>query len=76
MNSRSKSASPVRPLHRAEQRIRIVAVGPEVADKLDMKKSGITAVEVAPIVVLQRDGPPKVGASAANTDAQELEREL
>jgi rare lipoprotein A len=52
---------------------RILDIAPEVADRLGMKKSGVTPVEVAPIAVPQRDGPPKLGAGAADADAQELE---
>ena len=51
---------------------RIVDVAPAVANKLDMQKSGVTPVEVAPVAVPQRDGPPKLGAGAA--DAQDVEQ--
>jgi rare lipoprotein A len=53
---------------------RIVDVAPAVANKLDMQKSGVTPVEVAPIAVPQRDGPPKLGAGAADADAQDVEQ--
>jgi rare lipoprotein A len=53
---------------------RIVDLAPEVANKLEMKKSGVTPVEVAPIAVPQQNGPPKLGAGAADANAQHVEQ--
>ena len=53
---------------------RVVDVTPKVADQLDMKKAGVTPVEVAPIAVPQTDGAVKLGAGAPDANPQELEQ--
>jgi rare lipoprotein A len=53
---------------------RVVDLTPKVADQLDMKKAGVTPVEVAPIAVPQADGAVKLGAGASGTNAQEVEQ--
>jgi rare lipoprotein A len=50
----------------------VVDVAPKVADQLDMKKTGVTQVVVAPIAVPQRDGAVKLGAGAAESSPQEV----
>ncbi len=51
---------------------RVVDLAPKVADQLDMKKAGVTPVEVAPVAVPQPDGAVKLGAGAAEASPQEV----
>ena len=53
---------------------RVVDLTPKVAGQLDMKTSGVTPVEVAPIAVPQADGAVKLGAGAPDANAQEVEQ--
>ena len=43
-----------------------------VADQLDMKKTGVTPVVIAPIAVPQPDGAVKLGAGAAELNSEEV----
>jgi rare lipoprotein A len=52
---------------------RVVDLTPKVADELEMKKSGVAPVVVAPVTVPQRDGAVKLGAGAAEASPQEVE---
>ena len=51
---------------------RVVDLTPRVADQLDMKKTGVTPVVVAPIAVPQADGAVKLGAGASDANPQEV----
>ena len=53
---------------------RVVDVTPKVAGQLDIRKEGVAPVVVAPIAVPQKDGEVKLGAGAAGTDPQEVEK--
>jgi rare lipoprotein A len=53
---------------------RVVDLTPKVADQLDMKNAGVTAVVVAPIAVPQADGAVKLGAGAPDANPQEVEQ--
>jgi rare lipoprotein A len=53
---------------------RVVDVAPRVADQLDLKHKGVTPVEVKPITLPQPDGSVSLGAGAAETNPQELDR--
>jgi rare lipoprotein A len=55
---------------------RVVDVTPKVADQLDMKKAGVTPVEVAPVAVPQADGAVKLGAGAPDAKPQEVEQAM
>ena len=52
---------------------RVVDLTPKVADELEMKKSGVAPVVVAPVTVPQPDGAVKLGAGAAEASPQEVE---
>jgi rare lipoprotein A len=51
---------------------RVVDLTPKVADQLDMKKTGVTPVVIAPIAVPQPDGAVKLGAGAAELNSEEV----
>jgi len=51
---------------------RLVDVTPTVADRLGMKKDGVSPVVVAPVAVPQPDGAVKLGAGAADASPQEI----
>jgi rare lipoprotein A len=53
---------------------RVVDVTPNVADQLEIRKSGVAPVVVAPIAVPQVDGGMKLGAGAVEASPQEVER--
>jgi rare lipoprotein A len=53
---------------------RVVDLTPKVAGQLDIRKDGVAPVVVAPIAVPQKDGAVKLGAGAAETDPQEVEK--
>ncbi len=52
-----------------------VDVAPGVANELDMKKGGVTPVEIAPIAVPQANGRPKLEAGAADANPPKSVRE-
>ena len=52
-----------------------VDVAPGVANELDMKKGGVTPVEIAPIAVPQANGRPKLEAGAADASPPKSVRE-
>ena len=51
-------------------------VSPAVADQLDLKKDGVTSVEVKPITVPQPGGAVKLGAGAAELNPGEVARAI
>jgi rare lipoprotein A len=51
---------------------RIVDVTPKVAEQLGMRKTGVTPVIIAPIVVPQPDGGAKFGAGATEVKPEEV----
>lgn len=53
---------------------RVVDLTPKVAEELDMKKSGVTPVVVAPIAVPQPDGGVKLGAGAVEVPSHVVEQ--
>lgn len=53
---------------------RVVDVTPKVAGELDIRKSGVAPVVVAPIAVPQKDGDVKLGAGAADASPQEVQK--
>ena len=53
---------------------RVVDLAPKVAEELDMKKSGVAPVIVAPIAVPQANGAIKLGAGAAEASPDEIDR--
>jgi rare lipoprotein A len=53
---------------------RVIDVSPSVAGKLDMKKAGVTPVEVKPIAVPQPDGGVKLGAGAVETTPAQVQQ--
>ncbi len=53
---------------------RVVDLTPKVADQLEMKKAGVTSVEVAPIAVPQADGAVKLGAGAPGANPRDVEQ--
>jgi rare lipoprotein A len=53
---------------------RVVDVTPKVAEQLDIRKSGVAPVIVAPIAVPQPDGSVKLGAGAAEISREEVEK--
>ena len=53
---------------------RVLDLAPKVAEQLDIRKEGVVPVVVAPIAVPQRDGAVKLGAGAADIDAQDVEK--
>jgi rare lipoprotein A len=55
---------------------RVVDVTPKVADELEMRKAGVTPVEVAPVAVPQADGAVKLGAGAPDANPQEVEQAM
>jgi rare lipoprotein A len=52
---------------------RVVDVSPHVADQLELKKSGVAPVVVAPIAVPQPDGTVRLGSGAAALPARDVE---
>jgi rare lipoprotein A len=52
---------------------RVLDVTPKAADQLDMKKTGVAPVVVAPVAVPQADGTVKLGAGAAEIGPDQLQ---
>jgi rare lipoprotein A len=55
---------------------RVLDVAPQVADRLDLKKSGVTPVVVAPNDGSTAYGTVKLGAGAAETNPQESKSQM
>jgi rare lipoprotein A len=55
---------------------RVVDLAPKVADQLDIKEKGVSPVEVKPITLPQPDGTVKLGAGAAETSPQEVQKDV
>lgn len=55
---------------------RLLDVAPQVADRLDLKKSGVAPVVVAPITVPQPDGTVKLGVGSEEKNAQESKNQM
>ena len=55
---------------------RVLDVAPQVADRLDLKKSGVAPVVVAPITVPQPDGTVKLGVGSEEKNAQESKNQM
>ncbi len=52
---------------------RVLDVTPKAAVQLDMKKTGVAPVVVAPVAVPQSDGAIKLGAGAAEINPEQLQ---
>ena len=55
---------------------RVVDLAPKVADQLDLQEKGVVPVIVKPITLPQPDGSVKLGAGAANSSPQEVQRAM